>query len=180
MEPQLRKLDVDLEAIADYASIHDEDPDSEYHTRGYVDTLTGAVHIVTTDALVFLDGEIEEEELTEWARADLPIATEILEDTERRFAVIEKTTPSEDFDVMERFAQQCDDLRVRDALLNALRGRRPFRAFRDTVHAWPDVREAWFGFRTLEQRRQVRDWLETLGVDAIDASAYRPGLLPPR
>jgi hypothetical protein len=134
------------------------------------------VHIIYRDAFACANGELEPEDLEEWAAQDVELAGRILEDTERRYVLIERWHSSEAFELMEEFAEGAGNPRVRERLLFALRGRKPFRSFKDALCEWPDVRDAWFLFKDHAEREHARVWLLNFGIDAVDASVRQ---LPP-
>ena len=53
-----------------------------------------------------------------------------------------------------------------NALGSALGARHPFRAFKDVLTAFPDLREAWYAFHDREWTRLAAEWLEEEGIDA--------------
>jgi hypothetical protein len=174
--PAARSLPVDLETIVEIATEDEFYPDDEYARTGYVDTVTGEVHVVYRDALSCANGELELDELSEWSADCVEVAGKILSDIEDRYVEIERWHSSEGYDLMVEFASEARDPRVRDRLSDALRGKKPFRRFKDTLFEWPEVREAWFAFQGHAQRDSARDWLRGFGIEAVDASLYK---LPP-
>ncbi len=53
-----------------------------------------------------------------------------------------------------------------DALGSALGARHPFRAFKDVLAAFPELRGEWYAFRDREWTRLAAEWLEEEGIDA--------------
>jgi hypothetical protein len=170
---------VDLSEIEVIATERDEGYD-EYSRTGYVDTQTGAVHIVYRQTFRCLEEETDPEELDEWAQTDLDVAEAILSDTEGRFEEIERWDSSEEYELMEEFAEASRNPRLREQLFQALNQRKPFRHFGDVLIGWPEAREAWFSYRDHRHRDWIRDWLNRLGIEPTDTSSYRPKPLPDR
>jgi hypothetical protein len=81
---------------------------------------------------------------------------------------------------MEEFAEASQIAAVRERLFRALAGRGAFRRFKDAVSEWPALREAWFAYRDHAHREWIRDWLNSLGIDPVDASPDRLPPLPAR
>lgn len=83
-----------------------------------------------------------------------------------RFVSIESIESHEGFRWMEDFALRQDDERVRERLLDALDRPRPFRRFRDALHEFPVVQDAWYKFEGDRQREAVREWIRSREIDA--------------
>jgi GrpB-like predicted nucleotidyltransferase (UPF0157 family) len=71
------------------------------------------------------------------------------------------------FRVMEDFADRLDQPRAVERLRSALRGRKPFRAFKDALYDFPDLQTAWHTFERAAHRRHADDWCEAhdIGVE---------------
>lgn len=82
---------------------------------------------------------------------------------------IEPTHSSEGYADMEEFIARLSDRRARDLLERAIAGRGAFRRFKDTLHEFAELREAWFGFRDARSERRAIAWLR--GQELIDAAA---------
>jgi hypothetical protein len=184
MEPEeestLRRLRVDLSAIDEIASASEEYLDDENATDGYVDTQTGEVHAVFRNLFRCLDGDLAKEDLPEWMTGDMEAAKAIWEDKSDRYAKIARWDSQEDFRLIEEFAEACRNPRLRAELAEALRGQKPIRNFRDTLDGWREERNAWFSFLERAHREWARQWLATLGIDAVDTSPRPPDPLPER
>lgn len=171
-----RTLPVDLETIAEIATEGEAYLDDTYQRTGYVDTVTGEVHVIYRDAFRCADGELELDQLEDWSAHDVELAGKILVDQEKRFVEIERWHSSDSYELMEAFVDEVRDARVRATLMDALQGRKPFRRFKDALCEWPDMRQRWFTYKDHAQRDRARAWLRRFGIEATDASAYK---LPP-
>ncbi len=167
----LRSLPVDLSEIDELASVN-ESEFMDMALRGYVDVETGAVHAVFLNALRCVDGDIEAEALEVEEAEQLELAAEIKADGSGRYQRIPTWESAEDYEMMEAFARASRNPALQNALLDALRGRRPFRRFKDTLEGWPEAREAWFAYRDHVHRESIREWLSTLGIDPVDTSSH--------
>ena len=85
---------------------------------------------------------------------------------EDRFVWIDSIESHEGFRWMEDFALRQDDERVRERLLDALDRPRPFRRFKDALHEFPVVQDAWYRFEEEKQRQAVREWIGSREIDA--------------
>jgi len=178
--PAARSLPVDLETLVEIATENEFYPDRCYERTGYVDTHTGDVHIIYRDSFRCANGEMEPAELEDWSAQEVELAGKILEDTDERYVEIERWHSSEEYDLMEEFAEKAHDPRVRDRLMDALRRNKPFRRFKDALCESPALRETWFAFQGHSQRDTARWWLRRFGIEATDASAYKLPPLPER
>jgi hypothetical protein len=93
-----------------------------------------------------------------------------------RYLEVPSRSSHEGFRAMEDFARSLDDDRIRERLFDALDRRRPFRAFKDALEAFPEVRERWFEFEEESLRRYALEWLQSEGIEAelvpfVDRSA---------
>jgi hypothetical protein len=174
--PTLKSLPVDLEEISFYATQGENDIDPSYDQRGFLDTQTGAVHIVSAGALSCAEGDLAPEELDKWLAEDLPVAEMIVGDSESRYEPIDRWDSSEAYELMEEFAEGTTSDDARRLLQFALRGPKPFRRFKDALAEFAGLRETWFLFKEHAEREAAREWLRTLGIEAEDAS---PRKLPP-
>lgn len=69
------------------------------------------------------------------------------------------------FRLMETYARSVVDPEARLSLMAALsRGRGVFRAFKDSLEAFPDVERHWYEFKTAAMGRRVSEWYDRLRV----------------
>ena len=68
-----------------------------------------------------------------------------------------------EFRIMEQFAEAVPDRRKQAELFRALRGKRPFRRFKDELNYF-GLTEAYYAFRFLAFIEIARDWCEDLGI----------------
>lgn len=88
---------------------------------------------------------------------------------------IEPVPSRRGWDWMEDFAEDVAEPRAREALLRSIRGSGAFGRFRDTLHAYPDLRDAWFRFEEERLLEYAREWLADEGIDAeLTALPARP------
>jgi hypothetical protein len=136
-------------------------------TQWFLDRQTGAVIGLGDD--VMLDDDDDDEDLEDWEREEEALRRTIYDESDGedgRYLPIESLGSHEGFRIMERFAAAQDGRRVREALLDALDRRRPFRSFKDALAGFPDVREAWFRYQEGQLREEALAWLRSEGIDA--------------
>ena len=67
---------------------------------------------------------------------------------------------TESFRVMEDFAENVDNTKLRNSLINALNRRKPFANFNSQIDDSGDYREEWFDFKNARYIEHVKDQLE--------------------
>jgi hypothetical protein len=91
-------------------------------------------------------------------------ATGMPEDEEwedpERFLVVHPIDSPEAFRMMEAFVEDLPEGEPCRALARALRMRGPFRAFKDTLLEFLDLREQWFRFQEGRMLEYAQGWLE--------------------
>jgi GNAT superfamily N-acetyltransferase len=78
---------------------------------------------------------------------------------EKRFVSLPIWDSSDGFRLMERFAAGFKNPIVREELTGALnRGKGVFRAFKNTLGAYPESEQLWFTFKEREMRKRILKW----------------------
>ena len=77
---------------------------------------------------------LEKRNLPEWRREFLVDAERVEQEFGTRFIIIPKIESGDDYEAMEDFAESLQDERLQERLWRALKGRRPFRHFKDVVN----------------------------------------------
>jgi len=83
-----------------------------------------------------------------------------------RFLRIEPIATDVAFNMMERFVAELNDQHVARRLTHALSGRKPFRAFKNALCDFSEVREAWFAFEREAALRYAGNWCSRHGIEA--------------
>jgi hypothetical protein len=89
-----------------------------------------------------------------------------LEEEPERYHLIDPVPSQQGFRWMQDFAQQQEDLQIREDLLQALDRRRPFRSFKDALESYPEIRVKWFAFEEERLLEYGREWLSSEGITA--------------
>jgi hypothetical protein len=135
----------------------------------YLDTQTGETIILPEgDAWDFdPDSEDDEPDVADWEKDLVPIVSEIRSGSER-YQPIPAYTSSEGYRLMERFAATVTDPGLKDRLAIALNGRGAFRRFKDVLYGYAKEQERWFAYHREAMAKEVRAWLEGIGIEPID------------
>lgn len=113
----------------------------------YLDKETGEI-IYVPDDNDFIDEEEFEENLEK-----------INSDTEGRFVALPDQFEINEFQIMVYFAESLSNQKHIEKLTYALRGRKPFRNFKDTIR-YLDIAEDYYAFRSAELKAKAERWLE--------------------
>jgi len=150
------KLPVNLDDLVDALTWGDY----LMETYRYLDRETGKVIMISEDELTEedldgdADGELDEED------DEFRKQAKLVEEHPERFIAIEPIESHESFRTMEDFVDEVKSELVRKRLMRALTGRRkPFRAFKNVLEEFPDVRQQWFDFEAERQLAAAREWL---------------------
>ncbi|HEY1495549.1 MAG TPA: UPF0158 family protein [Candidatus Solibacter sp.] len=125
----------------------------------YVDTLTGKVHTVTLDEIRAAE---EDEEEPDPDDEEFAIPWRICFVDKTMLKLPDKREVDE-WSIMEEFSESVKNARIRDELLNAIRGAGAFRYFKDTVKRHR-IEQEWYAFRDAALRQIAIDWCEENGL----------------
>jgi hypothetical protein len=118
------------------------------------------------------DGDYEEDP-DDWQARERALRRRIHADLNgERYLPVPSMSSNEGFRIMERFAASQEG-RVREALLDALDRRHPFRSFKDALRG--EVRERWFAYHEQRVREEALDWLRSEEIDAELTTPSPPG-----
>ncbi|MEM8641347.1 MAG: UPF0158 family protein [Cyanobacteria bacterium P01_G01_bin.54] len=95
---------------------------------------------------------------------DFPLEAEL--DNMDRYLPIPTADSRAAYDDMEWFVMQVEDSDLREALANAINGRKPFRRFKDTLLGRPE-REQWFKFSNERMQQRIVEWLADEGIEPL-------------
>jgi hypothetical protein len=96
-----------------------------------------------------------------------------------RYVSIEQIPSHEAFQYMADFVDELSQAAASDELGRALRGRRPFRRFKDVLLDFPEVREQWFEYEARRRREYIEEWARDKGIEldfGADTTKLHPGL----
>jgi hypothetical protein len=121
---------------------------SDLTMHNYLDLQTG--EIVFTSDFMDMDEEIAPD----------------LEGEPDRYRAIEGVSSSVSFDVMSDFVDSLSPGETQEELIEALRRKRPFRNFKDTLFNYPKLREQWFRFHEEAFIEIAKEWLKDNSIEA--------------
>ena len=124
----------------------------EYHGEAeyFLDLQTGEVIFVAAESSVGSDDDLETQ-------------TEAEPDC---YHAIDPIPSSSGWQVMAEFIEQLPAGDARVELTRALQHGHPFRRFKDTLLAYPKLREQWFAFHQKAFVQLAQEWLDDEGTEA--------------
>jgi len=136
----------------------------------WLDKKMGKVIFISSE---FLDDAayFEEKEELQAAREILMMCGDIengenIEIDENRYLEIISPNSNENYKIMEEFTVfQVENERLQNKLTDALRGRKPFRRFKDVLIYEPDTEKKWFEFEAKKLREYIEDWAESEKIE---------------
>ena len=179
----MRKVKVNLAELTDALDNGFED------LTYYLDTETGETVLVTSEGNQHLEaiyeamdgGEDEPRFNFEEAlqQRNIPgrqqemvrTADKIEEGFGTRFFRVPRSESHDGYRDMEDFIDGLPNARVQERLSDAIRGRGPFRRFKDVLLDYPTEREHWFAFQAARIRERAIAWLADEGIEPITDQA---------
>jgi hypothetical protein len=159
----MKKLKVDIDDIALAMQFSDEIEESTQ----FLDTETGEVVNIFRSVMDDIEEGNAEAigDYPEWMKEMADDAEAMLNDEKGRFVEIPKISSHEAYEFMENFLWGIKDEKIKDRLLRAIQGRGAFRRFKDTISEWPDLEKRWYEYEEEAIRKEVLDWLESIGIE---------------
>ena len=108
------------------------------------------------------------------ACSDDDLAAALEAEPDRYFRVEPMGSPQA-FRIMEAFVDTLPESAESERLEAALRQSRPFRHFKDSLAAWPPIREQWFRFHDARMRQVAEAWITGNEFEVRLTPATDPG-----
>ena len=163
----MKKLKVDVEDIAMIMDNQDR-----FGNQYYLDTETGETVVIPNELMSALQEGESCEGLPDWELQLLPQAREIFEGSDRNEEI--PTRPSyEGYNLMVEFTEGVLDQKIQRKLSIALNGKEAFSRFKNVLRDYPEVEKEWFQFKSKRDKKEVKDWLESIGIEMVEGSRER-------
>lgn len=142
----------------------------------WVDKKTGKVIFIGSESVVgeiFIENEDERQATNEiLIMCGEAENGENIEIDEARYVEIVPPHSGEKWKWMDEFTVfQVDDEKLQNKLADALRGRKPFRKFKDVLIYAPETEKKWFEFEAKKLHEYIEDWAES---EQIEISFVQP------
>jgi hypothetical protein len=134
----------------------------------YLDKEKGELFLVSKEQLRSVEEDPELEDYSEWEKAQIEIAREILTDKNgERFILIPGKFVSHEYSTMENFCFSLDDDDISRALLQAIKGAGAFSRFNGCIHRYK-VADDWHTYRYNSMKRIVIDWCKANNIEYVE------------
>jgi len=109
----------------------------------------------------------EEPDLPDWMLDEIDLTLEVLLNGEGRYVRIPERRASDAYQSMVDFIETVENPVLKEELSHALNGKGAFRKFKDVLVHYPVERKRWHGHNAMTMKREIRGWLNSLGVKPI-------------
>ncbi|MEW6110121.1 MAG: UPF0158 family protein [Nitrospirota bacterium] len=106
----------------------------------------------------------EDHEIPEWVEDEVELALDIFINKKERYIRIPERNPRNGYAAMREFAETLDDVKLKENLLKILDGKGAFRKFKDALESFPKERKLWYGFNAKASRKEIEEWLGSIGA----------------
>ena len=143
---------------------------SSEQISNWVDRKTGKVILIDLDDIFLSLDYVDDDEAQAIQEISILLGEaenpDNLEIDENRYVCVSPPDSNEKWRWMEEFAlAQQDNPKLFNQLATALRGRKPFRYFKETLLDFPVDRENWFAFENQKVREFIEDWVKSEKID---------------
>jgi hypothetical protein len=109
----------------------------------------------------------EEPDLPDWMLDEVDLILEVLLNREERYIRIPERRKAAAYQSMTNFIETVEDPVLSEELSRALNGKGAFRKFKDVLIHYPKERKRWHGHNAKAMKREIREWLHSIGVKPI-------------
>ena len=132
---------------------------------------TGQVVVLSKGVVRFLTDESADEgqeNLPEWDAKMIPVARQIILEGASDFTRIPEAFGQPEHVWMKDFSITIRSAKLRQKILQMLRGRGACRRFREILKEFPEESRQWATFRSRNWAEKIKSWLETVGILAVE------------
>jgi len=142
----------------------------------FMNRYTGKVITLSRELLKSLSEECErgKETVPDWDAKLIPIAREIVIKGSTDYVRIPEAFGSPEHKWMTEFAKDMRGDKLKQKLLQALRGRGACKRFKDILKEYPDDMRRWTMFIVRCWQEKIQAWLESLSIIAIEKNPRKP------
>jgi hypothetical protein len=115
------------------------------------------------------DRNEERDVLPDWDTQMMPLAREIVLNGSSRYLRVPEAFGHPEHKWMQEFARDIQDFKLRQRLLQALRGRGACQRFKTLLKESPDDGKRWIDYHVSRWELLIQGWLESQGILAVNA-----------
>ncbi|MEW6569900.1 MAG: UPF0158 family protein [Nitrospirota bacterium] len=109
----------------------------------------------------------EETELPDWIFDEVDLMLQTLLDESGRYVRIPERDSGSAYRSMAEFIETVGDPNIKEELIDALNGKGAFKRFKDALIRYPRERKRWHGYNAKAMRKDITEWLRSLGIEPI-------------
>ncbi len=137
----------------------------------YFHKTTGKVVVLSKGVIRFLTQESpdeRQENLPEWEAKMIPVARQIILEGAADYTRIPEAFGQLEHVWMKDFSVTIRSAKLRQKILQTLRGRGACRRFREILKEFPEESRQWAVFRSRNWADKIKSWLEGVGILAVE------------
>jgi Uncharacterised protein family (UPF0158) len=144
--------------LQDVVDAFEEAAESTLH---FLDKRSGEIVMLTDEEWEAADADELISTYPEWQREVVLKAREIQKSED--FVELPDHAEIDEYDMMERFAQEYEDQRTSAELLRSIKGKGAFQRFKIAISDL-GIRQKWYDFRASELETLAAEWLDAEGI----------------
>lgn len=110
-----------------------------------------------------------EPEIPDWMLDEIEVLCEVILDDKDRYVRIPERDSHSAYSTMHEFINTLNDENLKERLRSALSGKGAFRRFKDVLLEYPKERKKWHAFNAKAMRKEITQWLKTLGIMPVQS-----------
>ena len=131
----------------------------------YLNKRTGEVVGVSDEELRAAEDDEDPSGFPEWQQDAIRTARQVVETDD--YVSLPSEFDIHEYAIMEEFCNSLTDEKIRNRLLDCIRGRGAFRRFKDGIEEY-GIAKDWYAFRDRAYRNIAVEWCEENGVEYTD------------
>ena len=141
---------VKLEDIIEQIELANEE------SKSYLNKSTGEIHLIPDEVESYLEEDSDEDDLPEWEIEIIPIAKDILANSNNYIQFPNKFDINE-YSIMEKFSLSITEEKLRDAIYSSLKGSGAFRRFKNIINEY-GIEDKWYKYKNGELKEFAIEW----------------------
>ena len=133
--------------------------------HAYLRKATGELVSISDEEIEIIESGDPLYDYPDWQQELVQVAREVLHS--QLYIELPSKYDIHDYSIIESFCLSQEDHKLRDILLDLIRGSGAFGRFKEAIHEY-NITEVWYRFRRAAYRQIAVDWLEVNEISFID------------
>jgi len=133
--------------------------------HAYLSKVTGELVSISDEEIEIIESGDPLDDYPDWQQELIQIAREVLHS--QHYIELPSKYDIHDYSIIESFCLLQEDDKLRDTLVDLIRGSGAFGRFKEAIHEY-NITEAWYHFRRAAYRQIAVDWLQVNEISFID------------